>query len=250
MIQPKVYVSPKVFNTFKYWESLAKGEVSAMGKVIVNNGMPYVHSITLLKQKCSTTETEINENALNKALYELREVKGTLSCWMHSHNTMPTFWSATDYEAMIDFGLNGWVISIVTNNDGDIKCSIYHGGDDEVPQMYNEDVEVIIGEPLMTDYTDQLEKDFKKLVTEIKPVLIPYQHGRELTTVGKEDDKPLPAYQYLVRPKNCIIPKKKWDDCWDSYYFYYGAEPFSVEEMEEHYEDVFLNPASIKKEKK
>ena len=102
----------------------AKFEISGFGNVEIIKGVPTVTDIILLKQENHSTETEMDGDAVAKALYDhhVSGMEGELKFWWHSHVDMPTFWSTTDMDTINELTENGWWIHGVFNKKNEYRC--------------------------------------------------------------------------------------------------------------------------------
>ncbi len=101
----------------------AKFEISGFGNVEIIKGVPTVTDIILLKQENHSTETEMDGDAVAKALYDhhVSGMEGELKFWWHSHVDMPTFWSTTDMATINELTENGWWIHGVFNKKNEYR---------------------------------------------------------------------------------------------------------------------------------
>ena len=115
----KIVIGRLAYDKIMYYVKKTKLEISGLGVVENIDGVPTVTDIVLLKQTNDKTETELDANAIGKADYDhfISGKAGELKFWWHSHNTMPSYWSKTDYEAMETLtGESGWFFHGVFNH--------------------------------------------------------------------------------------------------------------------------------------
>jgi hypothetical protein len=114
----------------KYYTELTDDEISGIGKSEITKDKDIVVTdIMIFKQTNSGASTTIEDGEQEKFFLELTKkndkTKKNWNIWWHSHNTMSTFWSATD-DATIQshIGLQSYIISIVTNKKGEYKARL------------------------------------------------------------------------------------------------------------------------------
>lgn len=141
-MKPKLLIDAKVYRKIRYWIDKAPGEISGLGTVIFDKEALCfrVVSTILLQQKNTSTDTEIDPEAICKALYELRDAPGELRYHWHSHVNMPTFWSGTDKEMLRQIGGHGWVVASVFNKKNEFK-SAYYSTQHELFPIFLDDLE-------------------------------------------------------------------------------------------------------------
>lgn len=101
-------------------------EVSGLGTVLFDKAMNayIVQEIYLLDQEVGAAHTDIDDNAITKAMYELRESEGELCFWWHSHVNMDTFWSHQDHDTIDMIARNGLCVAAVFNKKGSVRGAI------------------------------------------------------------------------------------------------------------------------------
>ena len=94
----KIVIGREAYDKIMHYVHKAKFEISGFGNVQVIDGIPTVTDIILLKQENDPTETEIDADAIAKAIYDhhVSGMEGELKFWWHSHVNMGVFWSGTD----------------------------------------------------------------------------------------------------------------------------------------------------------
>jgi len=121
----KIQVEAAAMQKLRLWTDIAQGEVSALGLVeeIHDEGTGAISALRvmdffLVKQICSSAETNMDPTALAELLLELEvaEIDGRqLRCWAHSHSSMGVFWSETDDECIVGLANGEWLLSLVVN---------------------------------------------------------------------------------------------------------------------------------------
>jgi hypothetical protein len=61
----------------------------------------------------------MDSNAVGKALFETKDLPGTLNWWWHSHGHGSAYFSQTDYDQIDRFSQHGWIAATVFNIFGD-----------------------------------------------------------------------------------------------------------------------------------
>jgi len=121
----KIQVEAAAMQKLWLWTDIAQGEVSALGLVeeIRDEGAGAISALLvtdffLMKQVCSSAETDMDPTALAELLMQLEtaEIDGRqLRCWVHSHGSMGVFWSDTDDECIVGLANGEWLLSLVVN---------------------------------------------------------------------------------------------------------------------------------------
>lgn len=186
----KILIENKVAIKLKYYTHFASGEVSGMGKsTITEDGDILVIDIKLFDQECSGASTEIDDKSLAKFMHELNEAGESLAewnLWWHTHADFGTFWSSTDDKTIADHAQNSdYLISIVTNKDGDIDGRLDVFPKDNSPfkkkfsgTKFDIDVEIYINEDLQekididTETLEEEKKTHEDLIEDIDEKII------------------------------------------------------------------------------
>lgn len=124
-MKPTVVINQDVYQKIMHWVNKSNDEVSGLGKVVIENGRYRVVDAMLLPQKNGSTHTDIEGEAVGKAMYELRETEGHLNFWWHSHVNMSVFWSGTDMDTIKKIGEGGWFLSTVFNKRYEMRSALY-----------------------------------------------------------------------------------------------------------------------------
>jgi hypothetical protein len=174
-----------------YYVNKSNFEVSGFGNVIMVDGIPTVDEIFLIKQENHSTETEMEAEAIGKALYDhhVSGMEGELKFWWHSHVNMSVFWSKTDTDTIEQLTQDGWFIHGVFNKKYEYRCA--YSNNDPV-HMFVDDLEMEIDEDL---YNNDKLIDLKIQMEMLKDDIL-----KEMST---ELDK---KYDELVTVKTYTYP--------------------------------------------
>jgi len=116
-------LSKKAYLKLKYFVKNTPGEISGMGRVVVENNSFVVKDLDIFEQECSGAFTELKEKAMAKFLYEKTKANEDVSeyhLWWHSHNDFGVFWSGTDEKTIETTTSNSFLVSIVANKKGEM----------------------------------------------------------------------------------------------------------------------------------
>lgn len=139
----RVEIDREVYEKIMYWIDKAPGEISGLGKVEVQDGVFMVTSAILLEQENTSVTTDIDGQAVAKAMFELKDEPGKLNWWWHSHVNMDVFWSGTDVETIHELGKHGWFTATVLNKRREMKSAYYQKGGN-TPEIFIEDIDTTI----------------------------------------------------------------------------------------------------------
>jgi proteasome lid subunit RPN8/RPN11 len=172
MTKAKVFLSIQAYQKMRLWVELAKGEVAWLGTVSEMKDTRgsleafLIEDIHLLKQVCTGANTVLDDVAVAGFLTEMAkkgEDTSKIKAWIHSHGELKCFWSGTDEDCISDLANSSYLISIVTNKDGNILARV----DIFKPfQVTVNDVKVDIYYPEDGDLLEFCKKEFKEKVTE------------------------------------------------------------------------------------
>jgi len=263
----KVLIDPVAQAKIDFWIDKAVGEVSGLGNVEqLDDGTLYVNDVILLEQQNHATETEIDDAAVSKAMFDLKDAPGTLNFWWHSHVNMGVFWSGTDTDTMQQLGKNGWFLSTVFNKKGESRTAYYQKGDDFFPEVFIDDIATKASFIHTLEQETQWEKEFKD---KCKPAKLPkignkhygktaygqgfssyheYEHMDDyLPPIPSPANdtgtmrSPLPVltdmtyYEYKYNVDQSYLPEEEWQDWYDLYVKYNNEPPQDIEKLEEFY---------------
>ena len=116
----RVEIDAEAMEAIRQWTHLARGEFSCLG--VVTDDL-FIESVHLFEQSCTDASTELDPAALAKFLTRCdqpEKVRG----WFHSHASMKTFWSQTDNECIEALQNESFLVSIVVNKAGDLRCRV------------------------------------------------------------------------------------------------------------------------------
>ena len=125
-----------------------------------------IEDIHLLKQTCSSANTVLDDQSVGQFLTEMvvkNQDTSKIKAWLHSHATMKCFWSNIDEECISNLANSSYLISIVTNKDGDILARI------DIFKPFHitvNEVVVDIYYPADESLKKHCKKEFKEKVTE------------------------------------------------------------------------------------
>lgn len=180
----KLIIDEQVYKKVMHWVNKAGNkEISGLGNIKIENGNFKVISAILLPQKNGAATTDIEPEAVCKAMYDLRNSEGELKWWWHSHVDMGVFWSGTDHSTIQSFGSGGWAVATVFNKKAEKKTAFY-SKDGKVtpigiePLFIDDIITEISGDP---KDTSEWDAEFKANVTDLEtPYVPPYQgnYGR------------------------------------------------------------------------
>lgn len=179
MARPTIYLSIKAYQKMRAWTEMAKGEVSWLGMVDQMEGNEFlIEDIHLLKQICTDAGTSLDDLAVGEFLTGVTK-KGVdpsrVKAWIHSHGRLKVFWSQTDEKTIEGMRSAGYLVSVVTNKDGemlgridifnpfhvhvsDVPVNVFHEPDDALKKV--------------------LSQEFREKVTEQAPIPRPFSSTR------------------------------------------------------------------------
>ncbi len=171
MGRPTIYLSIKAYQKMRAWTEMAKGEVSWLGTVEGMEGDGFlIEDIYLLKQICTDAGTSLDDSAIGEFLTGITK-KGDdpsrVKAWLHSHGHLKTFWSQTDEKTIDRMSSAGYLISVVTNKDGEMLGRIdifspFHVHVSDVPvNVFHEPDDALMS---------ALSQEFREKVTEQAPM--------------------------------------------------------------------------------
>lgn len=199
----KVQFSLTAVQKLWYWTDLARGEFSALGEVesVLDSESGRLIALRivdlhLVRQTCSDAETEMDIGAVAELLGQVDPNR--LHCWVHSHGTLPVFWSPTDEDCIAGLSEGGWLLSLVVNrrHDSRLRLDQFHPAhltvDDLAWETYI---------PMDDAFEQQVRKEFEEKVTE----------GVFRTLLDKS------AISFTPLPIETIIPNQPtvYEEDWD-----------------------------------
>ena len=176
MITLKIH--PRCLEQVRHWVALAKGEMSALGIVEKENETLVVPEVFLPKQTCSAANTEMDQEDVARIMLDVeREGKSsqTLRLWLHSHADMKCFWSDTDDTTIEALCNDGFVVSVVVNKAGDLKCRV------DLFDPFRHTFHEVRVEPLLPEFNllEQCKAEIAEKVVEIPDMVIPGRIHRD-----------------------------------------------------------------------
>ena len=193
----QVVIDAAAMEQIRQWTSMAKGEFSCMGSV---SDALCIEDVTLLKQVCSSSSTELDEEALTQWL-TCHPAPDKIRAWIHSHGDMRVFWSAQDEETIEALANESFLISIVVNKRGEERCrlDIFHPVRltlDPIP------LQVQFHDPALAA---QCRKDFDACVDEVSLAdngpMYSFPYNRACWGTEPEDSGPPDALTHPWRPQ-------------------------------------------------
>ncbi len=108
----------------RLYVELCPSEIGGLGEVLAEGDGLLVTGLSLLDQRVSSAETELEPEAvlrlLDRCVAEGRD-PAALRLWWHSHAEGEVEWSKTDEATIQGFGADS-LVSLVTNKAGDLLC--------------------------------------------------------------------------------------------------------------------------------
>lgn len=164
---PVIYILPEVYHKMMTWTSLLDDEITGLGTVEeLGEGKFLIDSMYLFDQKVSKARCEATGPMSLIDLCERMEKDGKnpskMKVWWHSHNTMGVSPSQQDDETGRNYCANGFLISLITNHNGEIysKMNIYKPLD-----MIIDNIPVIRLDPgISKEFIDQCKAEIEKYV--------------------------------------------------------------------------------------
>ena len=124
-----VVAKPGVLSKMFGWCKAAKSEVSGMFLVRREGGAFTIYDAFILKQKCTSASTEIEDGEINRLMEMLAKKKiplADLKGWWHTHYNFGCFWSGTDIATCERLCGNSkdWSMAIVLNQSSQYICRL------------------------------------------------------------------------------------------------------------------------------
>ena len=116
--------TPDTYARLRLYVELCPSEIGGLGEVRPDGDGLLVTELCLLDQRVSSSETELQPEAVLHLLHEyLKEGRdpAALRLWWHSHAEHEVEWSETDEATIQGFGADS-LVSLVTNKAGDLLC--------------------------------------------------------------------------------------------------------------------------------
>lgn len=123
---PRVFIAGQAFERLKLYIQLCPSEVGGLGMVESRQGNLFVTSISLIRQRASDVDTELDPEAIADHLLRILREAGDLSAvraWWHSHAEGEIFWSKTDEETIQRLRIDP-LLSIIGNKRREFRCRL------------------------------------------------------------------------------------------------------------------------------
>jgi predicted RNA-binding Zn-ribbon protein involved in translation (DUF1610 family) len=119
----KIKFENEAYKKLLFYVNNCDVEISGYGKSRVEKDEIIVEDVIIIKQKCTGTQTDIDDKAtfeFFKERLDAGEDVKSWNVWWHSHVNMGVFWSATDENTAKNLSSGGnYLISIVANKRGE-----------------------------------------------------------------------------------------------------------------------------------
>lgn len=214
----QLHIPERVYNKIMYWiQKSSPNEIAGFGSLSfdVEHRIFRVNDAMLLKQEVSSGDAEIDDNAINKAMYEQRNDPGALKWHWHSHPTFGVFWSGTDMNLIRQLGQQGWIVASVFNLKKEVRTAFLTSVDlmGKPHDVFVDDFKTIVERPAMTAaQLAAFDAEYEANVTsKWKSSYKPYEYPSEKKYAPPAsrhidgDDE----YHGYERVGNVYLPKKK-----------------------------------------
>jgi hypothetical protein len=123
---PRILISAQAFQRLQLYVDLCPFEVSGLGTVTPFGEDLLVTEIFLMRQRASSTDTELDSQAVAEhllhALQQGRDLTA-LRVWWHSHGEGEVYWSNTDEQTIESLHIDQ-LVSIVGNKRHQFSCRL------------------------------------------------------------------------------------------------------------------------------
>lgn len=188
------------YTKMMHWVNQAKGEVGGMGTIKFEDGYPIVERIYLLKQKCTSAETDIPPEEVGRLAFELMEANDTgyYNFWWHSHGNGGVFWSGQDIKQQKEFAQAGFFYSLVVNKKEEYRAAYNHNvkhanGEEEMLFHDNLSLEIIEDTCDMTTEVGKIQCQIEDLEARLE------------ADIQRLKNSYLPKFRPLVERKDAIL---------------------------------------------
>ena len=123
---PRILIGAEAFERLKLYIDLCPFEVGGLGTVKPFGEDLVVDDISLIRQRASDADTELDSEAVADHLLRILQEAGDLSAvrlWWHSHAEGQIFWSHTDEETIENLRIDS-LLSIVGNKRHEFRCRL------------------------------------------------------------------------------------------------------------------------------
>ena len=113
----EIFIRKELYSKISYLFRKSDLEVGALLECYNDGDKFVVENMFIVKQEVSSSSVDFDEDAVNMLLLECMDTKQVVAGWLHSHNTMASFWSTTDDTTInkLNAYIGKWVLSIVGN---------------------------------------------------------------------------------------------------------------------------------------
>lgn len=140
--KPRLIITPAVWDKMMFLARNKEGlECSGLG-ILEMQGQNFVTKQMFMVPQVNTSgDTEMDADAIGRAMYQYRDVPGFLRWHWHSHVNMSVFWSPGDQEMIAKNCSQGWFVHTVINVRGDKKSCV---GQQKPFPFFIDDIETVI----------------------------------------------------------------------------------------------------------
>lgn len=171
-----LFIPRNIYDKVMYWVNKSRYEVSGFGSLEYDEKEHYfvVTDVILLKQKVGATSTEIEAEAMGKAMYRMRDNPGGLKWHWHSHVDMNVFWSSDDMEIIRSLGQQGWIVASVFNKKEEIKSAFYSTSTvlGKAHDVFFDDLDTQVYHNLTDELKKELDDEYDANVTVDRPPVV------------------------------------------------------------------------------
>ena len=132
----RVIIDRAIYNKVMYWVNKAgTKEVSGLGKCEWRDGAFYVTDAIMIEQTNTSGTTDLDEQATANAMFRMKDMKGDMMWWWHSHVQMGVFWSPTDKDTIDRMSAAGVVVATVFNQKYEMLSAVKQGAPFEIADL-------------------------------------------------------------------------------------------------------------------
>lgn len=189
-MKPKVIIPSEIVEKIRYWcHKAGKDEISGLGHAQADmDGNIRILSTLLLPQQNGSTVTDIEADAVAKAMYQTKDLPGELKWWWHSHVDMGVFWSGTDLDTIKKFGQGGWIVATVFNKKNEQKSAYFAPNAIQYPwgnaEIFHEEIETIlnnVNDPKVKEWEKEFDDNVRKKYTDWGYPTVNYSRPPEIS---------------------------------------------------------------------
>lgn len=137
----KIFIVSEALETMRQYVKLCPYEIGWFGTVLVEKDIMVIDKVFLFEQEVSSTETDINSEAIAKFVEDLFEnenidnpadIVNRMRVWGHSHVDMGTTPSGQDNKTMEEMGENvkdtnlPFMVRIIATKNSELKIDIWY----------------------------------------------------------------------------------------------------------------------------